>query len=430
MSTKGHTRLGANANHAFSGDLAFASVQGGYRSRTQSRQEIEARVGFMSVDLVTRFLPILTHPLREAEFNVFDVMHHGTHEKQLSNVFAWLLDREASHRLDLTFQRIFVEEVNRALPSSPAVEYGPYSVRQEVNTSPPGTPMDIADLVLESHDTVLVIENYFVADGHGHSFQRYQQFGAREGKRGVVVMLCGSRGSADLTDGWDGSAVVTYPNLVQALARHIAADNAYERLHPHQHVFIKNMERHFLRGRQVNDYELVNFVEAICAAGEAGHYGSKKREAAAINFADTLRAQALDRFGESVDLLRRLKSALFNYTSDHLREQINHALDADIVGSVYKNYSGNFEWTIGLYRADDPSTRLAQIKFGPSAWYANERDTHWQIKVPTDQADYSRLFLTRGTEIRQSQVSLHDVLDLRDSSDLRLRDELLALISG
>lgn len=37
-------------------------------------------------DLVTALLPVL-HRSLDARFNVFDVMHHGTHEKQISNVF-------------------------------------------------------------------------------------------------------------------------------------------------------------------------------------------------------------------------------------------------------------------------------------------------------------------------------------------------------
>ncbi len=50
----------------------------------------------------------------EARFNVFDVMHHGTHEKQISNVFGWLLDTEGSHQLGDTFLRIFIDEITRA----------------------------------------------------------------------------------------------------------------------------------------------------------------------------------------------------------------------------------------------------------------------------------------------------------------------------
>lgn len=384
----------------------------------------------MSDDLVTRFLPLLTHPLREAEFNVFDVMHHGTHEKQLSNLFGWLLGTDGSHRLGDAFQRMFVDEVNRSLPSSPAVPYGPYSVLQEANTSLPEVSMDIADIVLESQDTVLVVENYYVADGHGHSFQGYQTFGARHGKRSVVVMLCGSRGSADLTDGWDCSAVVTHSSLVERLVRHVTADESYGQMHPDQHAFIDQMERHFVKGQRVNDKELVEFVDAICASGEAARYGWTKRSDAAISFADTLRMQALERFGESVELLRRLKATLFNYGVEHLKGELNEALGADVIGNVYKNYKGSYEWTVGFYRTDETETWLVQLKFGPSAWYANECDTHWKTKVPTEDVNYSHLFLTHGTEIRQSQVSLHEVLSGLGPDDVRLRDELLALIQA
>jgi len=52
----------------------------------------------MGEDLVTQLLPTLARSL-DASFNVFDVMHHGTHEKQVSNVFRWLLDAEGTHGL-------------------------------------------------------------------------------------------------------------------------------------------------------------------------------------------------------------------------------------------------------------------------------------------------------------------------------------------
>ena len=46
----------------------------------------------------------------------------------------------------------------------------------------------------------------------------------------------------------------------------------------------------------------------------------------------------------------------------------------------------------------------SQLKFGPSAWFANERDPHWKRTVDPEVADYSRLFLTRAKtkEVRQS----------------------------
>ncbi len=240
----------------------------------------------MPEDLVTQLLPILVRPREKPEFNVFEVMHHGTHEKQLSNVFAWLLDPSGSHRLGDVVQRIFIDEVNKALGSAPRVPYGPYSIRQEVNTSSAGVTMDIADLVLESDDTVLVVENYYVADGHGHDFQGYRDFGTKDGKRSEVVMLCSTRGSADLTDGWIGAAVVTYPNLLQSLAASPALSRDYASAHPQQRAFIQQMEDHFVKEQRVNDDQLIAFVEAACTTGEAFRYSATQRDEAAINFAD------------------------------------------------------------------------------------------------------------------------------------------------
>ena len=57
-------------------------------------------------------LPVLHRPL-EAPLNVFDVMHHAIHEQQISNAFRWLLETQASHRLEDMFLWIFIEAVNR-----------------------------------------------------------------------------------------------------------------------------------------------------------------------------------------------------------------------------------------------------------------------------------------------------------------------------
>lgn len=64
--------------------------------------------------IVTALVPSLSKSLAE-QFNVFRVMRHGTHEKQLSNVFAWLLDAQATHQLGDAVQRIFLECVNARL---------------------------------------------------------------------------------------------------------------------------------------------------------------------------------------------------------------------------------------------------------------------------------------------------------------------------
>lgn len=383
----------------------------------------------MPEDLVTQLLPILVRPREKPEFNVFEVMHHGTHEKQLSNVFAWLLDPSGSHRLGDVVQRIFIDEVNKGLGSAPRVAYGPYSIRQEVNTSAAGVAMDIADLVLESDDTVLVVENYYVADGHGHDFHAYRDFGATDGKRSEVIMLCTTRGSADLTDGWSGAAVVTYPNVLQSLAASPALSGDYASEHPQQRAFIQQMEDHFVKERRVNDDQLIAFVEATCTTGEAFRYTATQRDQAAIKFADDLRAQALERFGESVGLLRRVRSSLFNFANEHLVAQLNEALGDAVIGSVFKNYKGSYEWTVAFYRADDPEAWLAQLKFGPSAWVANASDPHWKTKVPAGEADYTRLFLTHGKTIRQSRVTLAEVLAGLKGDDFRLRDEMMALIN-
>ena len=82
----------------------------------------------MRDDLVTGILPVLGRS-SELGFNVFDVMHHGLHEKQISNVFRWLLDAGATHRMGDKFTRIFMDEVNRARPSEVPFALGGYWVR-------------------------------------------------------------------------------------------------------------------------------------------------------------------------------------------------------------------------------------------------------------------------------------------------------------
>lgn len=62
-------------------------------------------------NFVTALLPSLSQSLAE-QFNIFRVMHHGTHEKQLSNVFVWLLDADATHEFGDKVQRAFLSRVN------------------------------------------------------------------------------------------------------------------------------------------------------------------------------------------------------------------------------------------------------------------------------------------------------------------------------
>ena len=153
-------------------------------------------------DLATALLPVLHRSLKSG-FNVFDVMHHGTHEKQISNVFRWLLETEGNHHLGDTFLRIFIDEVNRGLVGGEPFAPAAYLVLQEVNTSDGGDGEDIADLVLKNDDAVIVVENYFTSDGHGHSYDGYLRYSQRDGRQGAVVLLCHDQDSSLQTMGWE-----------------------------------------------------------------------------------------------------------------------------------------------------------------------------------------------------------------------------------
>ena len=94
-------------------------------------------------------------------------------------------------------------------------------------------------------------------------------------------------------------------------------------------------------------------------------------------------------------------------------------------------YQGIYQWTINLQVDDDGEDigeERLQIKFGPSASKANEHDTAWRHTVDLATADYSHLFLTRARfrEVRQSAVTLQDVLHGLSADDRRLHDEIVA----
>jgi len=378
-------------------------------------------------ELVTALLPILAKRL-EREFNVFNVMHHGTHEKQLSNVFAWLLDADETHKCGDAFLRIFLEEVNHELGGEAKVGVGSFSVRQEVNTSEKDDGMDIADLVLEDHDTVVVIENYYTSSGHGHNYDAYLKFGDRGGKRGLVVLLCENENRTELTKGWENARVVTYTTLVEKLFHYVENNGDFRKTYPQQYSFISQMQRHFVKGKRVNDEDLVDFIDALCKTGEARHFGTQRNQDAAINFGDHLREEAVRRFEEGRDLLRRLKRKLRDYGEGTLKPQVNAALNEQYVGEVSAKYQGSYEWTINFSRVADNSKLAFQLKFGPSAWYANEKDSDWPASERCVDPDYSHLFVTCGKKIRQSVVALREVVNGISQDDTRLRDEVLGLI--
>ena len=404
--------------------------------------------------LVTSLLPVLGRSL-DAEFNVFDVMHHGMHEKQLSNVFAWLLHVDGTHGLGDRFLRIFVEEVNRQLGDQGDLPVGPYAVLQEVNTAPLEEVPDIADIVLEGSTAALVVENYFTSDGHGHSYEGYLRHGRRNGRRGEVVLLCRDEDASLQTLGWERAPVATYGRLLERLLTEVRSDRQYQRKNPEAHSFIEQMHRKVARqGDRMVDQDVLNFMVAMCDSGEARRYQTKSPEVAAEEFANDLAEQARHRFGEGRELLHRAKAHLKGFSSGPLRDQLEATFGAASVRDVSARYAGIYQWTInftleeGVLSTENNGSphfvveeeadvkrpadeAMLQIKFGPSAWYSNEQDENWRTTVPEDEADYSRLFITRAetSEIRQSSVALQEVLDGLDPSDQRLHDEIVEILA-
>jgi hypothetical protein len=383
--------------------------------------------------LVTRLLPVLAKKPQEV-FNVFDVMRYGGHEKQLSDVFGWLLDTDGTYKLGDAFLRIFIDEVNRGMRDAEPVAHGSYGVRQEVNTAEAGAGGDIADLIVEDEKTVLVVENYYASSGHGHSYDGYLSFGEREGKRSVVVLLCATRNSAEQSDGWEKASVVTYSSLAQSLMNHVASDERYQRDCAAQYSFIDQMHKRFFKGRKMNDDALIDFIDAMCRTGEARRYGMRPIEPAIVQFADHLREQAKAQFDESRELLRRVKAALKNYATEALKGQVNEELGHEYITDVSAGFQGSYEWTVNFFTAGE-SEAVLQLKFGPAAWYANEEkhgdwgNDIWEETVPVGQADYSHLFITRNRKaIRQSVVALREVLEGLSPDDFRLSDEIVRFV--
>lgn len=385
----------------------------------------------MGDELVTALIPVLAEPTQR-DFNVFDVLHHGTHEKQISNLFAWLLDPSETHNLGDAFQRIFIDEINESLPSDQRVAPAVFSVRQEVNTSPAGEAADIADLVLESESTVIVVENYHVSDGHGHSFQRYRDFGTRDGKTSAVAMLCGKAMPGALVDGWQDAPVLTYGELIDRLTRKVQSDQGYKEENPHQMSLFDQMQQHFGKGRRVNEDNLNQFISAVCASGEAKYFGQASREISAVNFADMLRERALQQFTESRDFLGRVKTELRAYCAGTLMPQVNAVIGEEYLASVSARYQGIYEWTVNFHAKDQEPKAEArlQIKFGPSAWEAVNVSDYWQRPDASFAPDYRYLLLTDGEtrQVSQSAVTMMDALSGLSPDDMRLRDEVLQLL--
>ena len=370
-------------------------------------------------------------------FNVFEVMHHGTHEKQLSNVFSWLLDIDGTHGLGDGFQRIFLAEVNRKLRllGEDAIAEDSYGVRQEVNTAALGDGEDIADIVLDGSQTTIVVENYFTSDGHGHRYEGYRSYGARQTARSVVVLLCEHEIRSALADGWERAPVVVYSALMEELLAYVSQQQGYRNEYVEPYHFIENMHRHFTSRMAVsmNRDALVAFVDAMCRGGEADVFGQQRSDVAARMLGDRLREEAMQRFGESRELLGRAKGILSSYCVATLREQVNDAMGAEVLGDVHVRWGGIHRWAVSFKRhpadkAYHDRDFVVHLELGPSAWDAINRG--WWQAAAISEPDYTRIFVMddRGDKAIQSEVSVTEVIEGLATDDYRLRDGIVELL--
>lgn len=195
----------------------------------------------------------------------------------------------------------------------------------------------------------------------------------------------------------------------------------------------------------MTDKSSLAFVTAMSATGEAGRYQQRDKVVAAEQFVNDLAQQAREQFIEGREVLRRVKARLLSYGTTALAGQLNSTQGAGFVGNVTANWRGIYEWSINFEPAathdsfnearagrNSKVRRTHHILFGPSAWHANEGDTLWKHRIDPAELDYSRLLLTNAVtlEMRQSAVSLHEVIDGLESDDTRLHDEIVAMRNG
>lgn len=371
-------------------------------------------------------IPVISHR-PDKPFSILSVMHHGTHEKQLSNLWAWLLDVNGSHRLGDLVQRIFIDEVNRVGDLEDPVPYGPYGVRQEQNTSEAGESMDIADIVLEDGDTAIVIENYYTSDGHGHGYARYKAFGERDNRRSVVVLLCETEVRSRLTNGWENAPVVVYTRLLDHLLPNVIATD-YATSNPEQAHFITNVQRHYTKKARVDHSKLIDLVDALCRSGEAERYGFKDQDRQAILLGDSLRESAIQQYTESREMLAKAKQRLRDFCLGTLIPSVNDSLGVQRFEGVQSNWQGRWLYDVSLLAPDDGW--LVSIALGPT-FAAQLEEAHGGVQVSNLNAspDFTKLLVhTRDKRGLMSDVGIAEVLSGLPSNDRRLHDEVLQLL--
>ena len=385
-------------------------------------------------ELVTALVPSLSRSLAE-QFNVFRVMRHGTHEKQLSNVFAWLLDAQGTHELGDVPQRLFLDLVNSAIPVGRRLPSAGYEVAQEVVA--PGhegkldpASADISDIVLSSTDAAVVVENFGTSDGHGHDYRRYLALGTSGGRDAVVVLLCERHVPHLQRDGWENAVVITYAGFLKALRTHVTADRKWRRQHPDQHVFLRQLFEHFVEGpAAMNTDDTLAFLTAMCKTGESARYGQRPRDRVTEEFGELIAAQARRQLEESRALLASVKRGLRDYANSTLVGQVNELISAGPVEKVVTRFVGQWEWCVELQRSE--GHRTVFLEFGPTAVVQQGR-----APQKLDDPDYSQIFVALEStpeggvsHLMPTDVHLADALTGLASDDVRLRDAVLDIVS-
>ena len=385
-------------------------------------------------ELVTALVPSLSRSLAE-QFNVFRVMHHGTHEKQLSNVFAWLLDVQGTHELGDTPQRLFLDLVNADLPANTRLPQAGYEVAQEVvapghEGNPDPESADISDILLSSPDAAVVVENFGTSDGHGHDYRRYLALGTAGGRDAMVVLLCERHIPHLQRDGWENAVVVTYASFLNALRTHVTGNQKWKRRHPDQHAFLRQLFEHFVEGpAAMNTDDTLAFLTAMCETGESARYGQRPRDRVTDEFGELIAAQARRQLEESRALLASMKRALRDHANSTLVGQVNELIPTGPVEKVVTRFVGQWEWCVELQRSEGHPTVF--LEFGPTAVVEQVR-----ISRKLGHPDYSQIFISlQGTadegisRLAHTGVHLDEVLTGLASDDVRLRDAVLAIVA-
>ncbi len=135
-------------------------------------------------------------------------------------------------------------------------------------------------------------------------------------------------------------------------------------------------------------------------------------------------------FEEGRRTLAEVKRTLKRYAERTLIGQVNAALESGQLTRIRTRFVGQWEWCVELERADSQPTVF--LEFGPTAVVENGRAAE-----PLVGPDYTKIFVTRAAAdpdgidlIIQTEVGLDDVLTEVKDDDFRLRDAVLAAVSG